>query len=359
MTQITRRLTLGSLAAAGFLPATKERSLLERISPAPKAGGFRQADYWVWCGSPIRGEDDRYHLFAARWPHELRFFASYPLYSEIVRAEAKTPAGPYRFAEVVLPARGPDYWDGRMTHNPTIHYWRGTYLLFYIGSTYRGPAPSAAEFARGTAGKTKESYANIRIGLATAASVKGPWRRSDRPILDIRAGKWDSSVVTNPAPTVLPGGRIVMLYRSNTPKGLRLGIAAAEGYDQPFRRLADDPIELFSGGHTVEDPYLWWADGHFEAIMKDMSGAITGERHAGVHATSPDGRRWTLKSPPKAYSRKILWDDGSTTIQGCVERPQLLFDGGRPTHLFAATADGPGGFHNATRTWNMVIPLAG
>lgn len=28
-----------------------------------------------------------------------------------------------------------------------------------------------------------------------------------------------------------------------------------------------------------------------------------------------------------------------------------------PTHLFAATADGPGGFRNADNTWNMVIPL--
>ena len=29
----------------------------------------------------------------------------------------------------------------------------------------------------------------------------------------------------------------------------------------------------------------------------------------------------------------------------------------QPTHLFCATADGPGGFRNATRTWNMALPL--
>jgi hypothetical protein len=57
-------------------------------------------------------------------------------------------------------------------------------------------------------------------------------------------------------------------------------------------------------------------------------------------------------------SRRIAWDDGTTTVQGCVERPQLLFHERQPTHLFAATADGPGGFRDATRTWNMALPLA-
>jgi hypothetical protein len=31
----------------------------------------------------------------------------------------------------------------------------------------------------------------------------------------------------------------------------------------------------------------------------------------------------------------------------------------QPTHLFCATGDGPGGFRNATRTWNVVLPLGG
>ena len=55
---------------------------------------------------------------------------------------------------------------------------------------------------------------------------------------------------------------------------------------------------------------------------------------------------------------KVRWDDGTTIIQGCLERPQLLFDeSGQPTHLFVATGDGPGGFDKCTETWNMVIPL--
>jgi len=47
------------------------------------------------------------------------------------------------------------------------------------------------------------------------------------------------------------------------------------------------------------------------------------------------------------------------THQGQFERPQLLIENGRPTHLFAATGDGPGGFDKMSSSWNMVVPLNG
>ena len=114
-------------------------AFIDRIEPAPVGGGFAMEGYWVWCGSVIRGEDGKYHMFAARWPATYLFFQGYPTNSEVVRAVSATPEGPYSFEEVVLPARGAGHWDGRMTHNPTIHRWGDTYLLFYIGSTFTGP----------------------------------------------------------------------------------------------------------------------------------------------------------------------------------------------------------------------------
>ena len=45
-------------------------------------------------------------------------------------------------------------------------------------------------------------------------------------------------------------------------------------------------------------------------------------------------------------------------VLGSLERPQVLFDSeGRPRALFAAAADGPGGFQNASNTWNQVFLL--
>ena len=333
-------------------------AFIERLQAAPREGGFRMEGYWVWCGSVIQGEDGRYHMFAARWPHELPFFDGYRCYSEVVRAVSDSPEGPYAFQEVVLPPRGERFWDGRMTHNPTIHRCGDTYLLFYIGATYAGPGPSAEELRAKSSAKPQESYASIQIGLATARSVCGPWTRSDEPVLKPRPGRWDGTIVTNPAPCVLPDGRILLYYRANTPNGLRIGASMADELGQPFQRVADDPVLVFGGDNHVEDPYVWWAGDHLELLAKDMTGGLSGELHAGIHATSPDGLSWTLSSPPKAYSRRVAWDDGEVVVQGCLERPQLLLHNGQPTHLFAAVADGPGGFNHATETWNMVIPLS-
>ena len=331
----------------------------DRVGVAPVNGGFAMDDYWVWCGSVIRGEDGRYHMFASRWPKSLSFTPNWMTNSEIVRAVADKPEGPYTFAEVVLPVRGKEHWDGMMTHNPTIHKSGDTYLLFYTGTTYDFPQP-----VKGTTVTNEqkiESNGNQRIGLATATSILGPWTRSDQPILEPRPGQWDHFITTNPAPCVRDDGSVLLIYKSKQGYGktLKLGVAFADHYSTLYRRLSDEPILDFGKEKKkgIEDAYVWWVDDHYEAIMKDMTGAICGERHGGIHAWSLDGVTWAVSDPPLAYSKTVRWSDGAMTKQGQFERPQLLIENGRPTHLFAATGDGVGGFNKMTRTWNMVIPL--
>ncbi len=91
--------------------------------------------------------------------------------------------------------------------------------------------------------------------------------------------------------------------------------------------------------------------------MRDVGGNICGEKGGGIHTTSTNVIGWTISEQPLAYSRTVTWDDEQTIKQGSFERPQLLIKNGIPTHLFAATADGPGGFHKAENTWNICIPL--
>lgn len=55
--------------------------------------------------------------------------------------------------------------------------------------------------------------------------------------------------------------------------------------------------------------------------------------------------------------RKIPWNDGTEIEMGQLERPLGLIENGKLTHLFFATIDGPGGFGNSTKSWNMVLPL--
>lgn len=352
-----------------------KNKFIDRVMSPNHAHAFSLPDSWVWCGSATRDDDGKYHLFTARWPRELPFFDGYKIASEVVRAEADRPEGPWRFAEVVLPDRGETYWDGRMTHNPTVIRYcdqhgasRGVrsdarsdarWYLYYIGARYSGPRPGVEDLHSGSVGDTiSASYASIRIGCAWADHPAGPWHRADRPCLDIRPDRWDSTVVTNPAPCVRPDGSVLLYYRSNTSQGCKLGVAVADHPLGPFERLREDPILEAESDRGIEDPFVWHDGTRYQLIAKDLTGRLAGAFGNGVHATSDDGIEWEFSDPPIAWSRTLTWQDGTSETVGSLERPQLLFDGeGRPTHLFCAMADGPGGFRNATRTWNQVIGI--
>lgn len=346
--------------APGWMYADNVNPFFKRLQPAPVKGGFTMPGYWIWCGSVIKGEDNRYHMFASRWPNTLSFFAHWLTNSEVVRASADKPEGPYQFEEVVLPAREGNLWDARMTHNPTIHKYKDTYLLFYTGTTYDNPMPTPENPDTWGSPNSRQARQNQRIGLATAKSVNGPWVRRDKPVLEPRPGKWDGLMTTNAAPCVRSDGSILLGYKSsaNQKDLLRMGVAKSAHYNEPFERLSEEAIFNFDKtGDHVEDGYIWWENKQYNIVMKDMNGGISGEKSAGILATSKDGIHWEIARPAKAYSKAIKWNDGTTTVQGQLERPQLLIQNGKPTHIFFATGDGKGGHNNMTKSWSMVIPL--
>ncbi|MCT4587155.1 MAG: glycoside hydrolase family protein [Carboxylicivirga sp.] len=331
-----------------------------KLLPAVKGGGFYDPDYWIWGSSVIKGEDGHYHMFASRWSKKYGF-GNWVTNSQIVRAVSKTPEGPYDFQEVVTPIRGKEYWDGLCTHNPRVIKYKNQYLLYYFGTTYNFPVPTDNNKPKGG---FKEAWSNKRLGVAVSDSVFGPWKRLDKPIIEPRTGFWDASITSNPAPAVnTKSGDILLMYKSSAKAlvpPLLLGVTSASNAMGPYNRLSEEPIFRFETTNNnridVEDPFVWWNGKMYEAIMKDRSGLICGEEGGGVHAWSKDGVSWTLFDKVKAYSRNILWNDGSRTYQNHFERPFLLIEDGQPTHLFAATGDGEKAW-NFKNTWNMVIPL--
>lgn len=342
-----------TMAAGPGAEKALPQPFMERLLPAPKDGGFQRDDMWIWDGSVIQGEDGLWHMFASMWPKTLPFSPNWVTNSRVVRAVAKRPEGPYTYAEDVLPPREGGFWDGKMTHNPTIQRVNGTYLLFYNGSTYDAPIPTgpASEAVR------RQAAGNQRVGLAIASSPAGPWTRMDKPLIEPKPGTWEEgSVTTNPAAWVEPDGSILLLYKS---KRFRYGAARSKHFLGPYVRLTEKPIHWDRDGQAAfyEDVYAWKENGVYQMIFCDMKGLVSGENHAGGHAFSYDGAEWTLAPQPKAYSRKVRWEDGSETVQGSLERPQLIIQDGHPTHVIFATADGPGGWKRASKTWSLVIPL--
>lgn len=334
--------------------------------PAPLHGGFAMEGYWVWCGSVIRGDDGNYHLFASRWPKTQPMHPGWLLQSEVVRAVSAVPEGPYEFAGVVLPARGPEYWDGRMTHNPRIMKQGNTYILYYIGSTHPFADIGAGEILTPEDPRVIVARSNKRIGIATASCVTGPWKRFDAPVLPTRPGHFDSFLTSNPAPCFQKDGSAVLIYKARAYKEppytgllhgkMTLGAARSDNWAGPYRVMTE--TSLFPDGVEVEDPFIWQEEGVFQMIAKDMHGNVCGEKYGGIHAWSKDGVKWNLIHGELAYSRRVLWSDGTVRLMGNMERPCLLFDEkGRATHAFFAASDGTNGFYDAENTWNMVIPL--
>lgn len=340
----------------------KSSAFIDRILPAPKNGGFQDPDYWIWGSSVIKGEDGKYHMFASRWSKEVSF-GCWVTNSEVVRAVSNTPVGPYTFQEVVLPIRGKGFFDGLVSHNPRVIKYKDKYLLYYFGTTYNFPVPNAQN-PKINRDKFREAWMNKRIGMAVSDSIHGPWKRMDKPVIEPRPGKWDSSITSNPAPVVNPlTNEILLMYKSSSDgpqPPLLLGVSKAKKPAGPYKRLSDEPIFRFetkeNQDNDVEDPYVWWEKDHYEVIIKDRFGHVCGEEGGGVHGWSKDGVSWQLYKNLKAYSRDVLWDDGTTIHQNHFERPFLLIEGGKPTHLFAATGTGPKAW-SFDKTWNMVIPL--
>lgn len=318
----------------------------------PDNSGYREDGKWIWCGCAVEEPGKGFHLYASRWRKDYPMLAGYVFFSEIVRAFSPTLEGPYRFAEKLLPASPADHWDGCMAHNPTIVRRNGEYLLYYIGTTYRTEVPPAETLSTDRSAMFA-AYDEIRIGLARSNSPAGPWKICPHPVLEPRKDYFDCTIVTNPAPCVLPDGRIYLYYRTNTKGGARIGLAVYDDPEGPSRRF-DEPV--LAADFQIEDPFVWHNGTCFEMIAKDLNGKSTGEYHSGAHFVSDDGIHWACTG--KVYSRKVMQSNGSEITLGSLERPQLLFDGdGNPKALFAAVADGPGGFDRAINTWNQVFLL--
>ncbi len=305
-------------------------------------------DYYVWDCSVIYAEG-KYHMFSSHWKKELGFGWHWVYNSEIIHCVSDRPEGPYRFLRVVLSRRGRQYFDGMNTHNTCIRFFEGKYYLYYMGTTYAGPIPDGEETDPEC---NLEVWNRKRIGLAVADSIYGEFVRRDEPVLLPRdCSFWDCTVTTNPAVAILPSGRTYLVYKSRRGVGqaLQLGVAVADRPDGEFKRLTDDPILQFDDPDIhVEDPYLWYDAKRqkFCIIAKDDSKngsyGITGEWGSGFYAESDDCIHFTIPDDPKVYSRTVKWKDGTTTLQGNMERPWLLFDEeGKPTYLFCASGKGP------------------
>lgn len=303
----------------------------------PVGRQFSLDGYYIWCSSPIWGDDGKVHLFYARWKKE-KGMGGWLNGSEICRAEADSPFSEFQHKQVILAPRGGEFWDATTCHNPLITKVENQYYLFFMGNSN---------------GKTNTK----RIGLATSKTLAGDWARPEEPLLlPGKEGAWDDHCTTNPAFVKGNDGKYWLFYKSwNTheyenQKGAvrgnrKYGLAKADLPAGPYEKVSENPVIDFSSvpnNAQLEDAFVWKENGKFNMVARDM-GFYNHE--FGLHLTSKNGIHWTkpkiayldMKSyikepePPKHLKRF-----------GRLERPMILMDkkGEKPQFLFGATQGG-------------------
>jgi len=322
MRNAARALAMAGTVLVFLQPVTVARAdaltFADRYSAAHKGSGFAMEGYFVWCGSVLK-VDGSYQMFASRWPTETKFPDGYRGHSEIVRAIASRPEGPYVFQDVVIGPRQKGYWDSGMAHNPAMYRVGDTFVLYYIGSDVG----------------SRERH----IGIATAKAVAGPWTRRDRP-LDLGVG----GDANNPSACFEPDGSVKLIWRT---RDLRVCLSTAPSYEGPYT-LANSNVWPSA---KLEDFFLFRQPGGYHVICEDNAGQVTGHDRWGAHLFSPDGiGHWSVWREPVAYDHSIRWSDGTVFEPRRRERPWFLMENGQFTVLFTAVYDGQ-------RTWNQPVPL--
>jgi len=311
----------------------------DMIQPAPATARFADPEYNIWCGTAVRGPEGKYHLFYSRWPRRLGHHA-WVTHSEVAHAVGDSPLGPWHHKDVILPARGKAFWDGLCTHNPTVAMFDGKYYLYYMGNTGDGVAMKTLNWSHRN---------NQRIGVAVADSPDGPWQRFDKPLIDISADPAapDAQMIANPSVARRPDGSFLMVYKAVAKKGKQpFGgpvvhlVATSASPTGPFaKRLT--PVFTRPGEHfAAEDPYVWCDGMRYWAIVKDFKGIFTKTGTCSLALfESADGFDWNPAANPLVSPLQVTWTDGRTQKFSALERPQLLFEDGRPTVLLCAGAE--------------------
>ncbi len=305
---------------------THAQSISFEFDKTPVKSGFKMEGYWVWCGSMIK-VDSVYHLFAARWPKFSQFPEGYRDHSEIVRATSKSPLGPFDYKEVVIGERDSVFWDANMAHNPTIHKIGDEFVLFYIGSDFTTYQEQSKSLLR-------------RIGYATSISINGPWDRCDKPIIETESN--------NPA-FLNEHGKVKLMFRNAQ---LRVLIAEAATYKGPYKIVNENVWP----DCRLEDFYLFKANKQYHMICEDNVGGVSGHERWGVHLYSANGTDdWKKYAPLIVYNHTIGLENDS--VIHCIrrERPQLLIQDNKITHIITSVYDGKDSWSQPVRLKHPIL----
>eukprot|EP00040_Diaphanoeca_grandis_P012328 m.62541 g.62541 ORF g.62541 m.62541 type:complete len:423 (+) comp23170_c0_seq2:145-1413(+) len=294
--------------------------------------------------------------------------------SEVIRATASAPEGPFRFSETIV---------RRFAHEPNVVTAEdGSLVMFYTGTINTDPLVSCSKPTNWpwatTASTPKvghvERHLNTRkrgpippgymqtwMTYAESGSARGPW---SEPVKLNPGAACVKTLDTNFNAAILPNGSLVGLWRcvqtlnTTQPGATVIHTVHAQHWRNSATYMFSPTPAYPQREFGTEDPFVWIAaDGSFHAILHDEDECCPSSRDSalGKHAYSADGYAWHL-SESYAYNHTVHFDDGHTSLNLVRrERPHLLLDENRvPLYL----TNGVQLYNDADHTFTLVQPIA-
>ncbi len=312
----------------------------DRLQPITEANIFKDAGYFQWCSSIIRGDDGQYHLFYSRWKKEYSFFG-WLTHSEVAHAVADNPSGPWKYQETVLTGRGKGHWDAITAHNPKIKRFGGKYYLYYV-STNLGDRNFTDQELIETA-HTGYSHPNWQIlrpnqrtGVAVASSINGPWQRMDQPLIEPSGPI--TTLTVNPAIDQGKDGRYYLIIKGDKPNETRFirnqAIAIGNSPTGPFTMQPEPVIDYLD----TEDVSMW-----YDPVRDYFYGLFHAHSFIGM-VSSADGINWKKATEYAIMPKVIPMRNGRQIRPDRLERPFLYQENGEPRVLCLAAKEGDDAF---------------
>jgi hypothetical protein len=209
--------------------------------------------WWHWCMAPIYDESGKLHVFMSAIPNS----GSWNNNSKIVHYTADKPEGPYQFVDTTFSSNVASY------HNPQISKVGDTYVMVYLWKLASTPG------------------INQSVGIATAKSLEGPWKKSPHnPIIQpsYKAGDAHELHASNPTFVVDKEGKYRIYYKSisgkNKPNMYReISLAISDNIEGPYKNHPDNPLLSYADLNIdIEDPYAFYYKGIYYMIVEDRMG---------------------------------------------------------------------------------------
>jgi len=316
-------------------PITRRSRIASGISWVGKA--VDEPEHHVWCTSPIVGSDGKVHLFASRWPKVHGFDPAWSTHSEIAHYIGDRPEGPFRFANVALPANPGAPWNSAM-HCPAIARAGGKYVLLYQTFDRRPDSP----FREGET----IAHGKMYTCMATSDSLDGPWVRQGDDGMIIEPSKdpahWTHQTWAMDNPTFLEhAGKYYIYFKAGKKQFLsRYGYAVSDRLEGPYR-VSDGPCT--DNISYIEDATAFKWDGKFCLLTTDNFGDNTGIRGGGILWLSDRPTNFRIADAQIGYMEPTTHCPQVDTSRARAvygsnfrfERPGILMLNDRPAYFYA------------------------